>query len=151
MNGSAESLPLVTVAVCSYNGAARIGRTIDSLLAQSLGSPDLEILVIDNASSDGTSDVALAYGPRVRVAFEPRPGLSAARNRALVEATGGVIAFIDDDAEGHPTWVEQLARAFDDPSVVGAGGPVELIWPGGRRASMVSPGDGRLLQRARGG
>jgi glycosyltransferase involved in cell wall biosynthesis len=123
--------PLATIAVCSYNGADRIGRTIESLLQQTLPHDDLEILVIDNASKDASGAVARSFGDRVSVVSEPRPGLSAARNRALVEASGKVVAFIDDDAEAHPSWIENLAAAFDDDSVVGAGGPVELVWPGG--------------------
>jgi len=59
-------------------------------------------------------------GPGVRYAVEPRPGLGWARNRALAEASGEILAFTDDDVVVDPGWVEALAAVFQEDAQVGA-------------------------------
>ncbi|HEY4570450.1 MAG TPA: glycosyltransferase, partial [Kribbella sp.] len=104
----------VTVAVCTRNRP----ETLRSCLAelQSLVYPHLEILIVDNApSDDGTEQVvraAMTANPRIRYVREPRPGLSCARNRAIIEAKGEVLAFTDDDVAVDPLWVDGLVDAF---------------------------------------
>ena len=68
---------------------------------------DWEILVVNNNCTDQTDQVIQAYQDRlpVRRAFEPRPGLSHARNRAIAEATGDYILWTDDDVTVSPNWL----------------------------------------------
>ena len=74
------------------------------------------MLVVDNApSSDATRRVAERRG--VRYVLEPRPGLDVARNAAVRHATGGVVAFADDDVEVHPAWLGAVRRGFVHPEV----------------------------------
>jgi GT2 family glycosyltransferase len=106
--------PLVSVAVCTRNRPQSVLVTLRSLLAMQY--QPFEIVLIDNApSSDATKEAVLgAYGddPRVRYIREPRPGLSCARNRALMEATADIVAFTDDDVTVDPWWLGGIVRGF---------------------------------------
>jgi len=121
-----------TVAVCTWNRSALLPVSLQSVATQT-GHVDYEVLVIDNASSDDTGAVVQALTstlPRLRYVFEPRLGLSHARNRALREARGDVVAFLDDDARAVPGWLDGLDPAFTANDLVAcAGGPVHLDLP----------------------
>lgn len=88
---------------------------------------DLEVLVIDNRSTDATKQVAESFQSRngsIRYVFEPQLGLSVARNRGLAEARAPLVAFVDDDAFAEPQWAEAVLTAFanaDDHVAVVAG------------------------------
>jgi glycosyltransferase involved in cell wall biosynthesis len=82
-----------------------------------------EILVINNASTDRTAEVAAAI-PGVKVVNEPKKGLVMARQRAYLEATGDVLAFIDADTRMPAGWYEKVEASFEkDPRVVCVSGP----------------------------
>ena len=121
--------PSVTVAVCTRDRSEDLGRCLDSLAR--LEHQAHEILVVDNApGTDDTRTLVDRRGGTVRYARERRPGLDWARNRAIAEATGDVVAFTDDDVEVDPCWVHAIASAFRaDPSVAAVTGlvlPAEL-------------------------
>jgi O-antigen biosynthesis protein len=121
--------PLVTVAVCTRNRPADLGRCLDALMQ--LDYPALDVLVVDNApDGDATARLVAGRYPRVRHVCEPRPGLDWARNRAIQEARGEILAFTDDDAIVDPGWVTALVRVFaEDPEVMAVTGlvvPYEL-------------------------
>lgn len=95
--GEASQDPTVSVIIPTYNRADAIGRAIDSVLAQAYG--DLEILVVDDASSDGTRDVVQGYEDG-RVGYVPcreRGGAAKARNRGIGLARGEYVSFLDSD------------------------------------------------------
>jgi O-antigen biosynthesis protein len=122
-------LPLVTVAVCTRDRTANLARCLDSLAR--LDYPALEILVVDNApSSDATQCLVQSTYPHMRYVCEPRPGLNWARNRAIVEARGEIIAYTDDDVVVDPGWVKALASVFAEHAevmaVTGSVVPYEL-------------------------
>jgi GT2 family glycosyltransferase len=99
-------MPLVSVVVPSHNRARLLRRTLQSILAQHLR--DLEVVVVDDGSTDDTAGVAAALDPRVVVHRSQRPeGVSAARNRGIASARGAWVAFCDDDDLWSP---EKLAR-----------------------------------------
>lgn len=112
--------PSITVVVCAYNAAA----TLDECLrhCSALNYPSLEILLVDDGSSDATASIANQY-PRVRLLQIPHAGLSAARNAGIEAAAGQLIAYLDSDAYPTPEWPYYLALGLDGPAVVGAGGP----------------------------
>lgn len=78
-----------------YNGEKYLREAIVSALAQDY--PELEILVIDDGSTDGSAEIARSFGPRVGYHYQPNAGLSAARNTGVSLARGEFIAFLDCD------------------------------------------------------
>lgn len=129
--------PLISAIICTHNREQYLGAAIDSLLAQTLDS--YEIIVVDNASTDGSADIVKARlddspdscgGSRVRYVYEPKLGLSIARNTGANEAKGQVLAYLDDDAEASREWLAELVKVFDTQEKVAiAGGKITLIWP----------------------
>jgi glycosyltransferase involved in cell wall biosynthesis len=122
-------LPLVTVAVCTRDRAADLAQCLEALAR--LEYPHYEVLVVDNAPSDDTTErlVRDRY-PHVRYVCEPRPGLDWARNRAILEARGEIVAYTDDDVVVDPGWVAAIAQVFaENPEVMAVTGlviPYEL-------------------------
>jgi GT2 family glycosyltransferase len=114
-----ERWPSISVVVCARNEEPLIGRCLASL--ELCDYPELEVIVCDDGSTDGTRAVAEASPFRV-LALE-HGGLSRARNAGLAAANGEIVAYLDADAEAHPEWPYRLALAFDDPKVAAAGGP----------------------------
>ena len=110
-------LPLVTVAVCTRDRPADLAMCLEAL--KSLNYSNLDILVVDNApSNDATEQLIQTTYPNVRYVCEPRPGLSWARNRAIVEARGEIIAYTDDDVVVDPGWITNLVNVFATNSKV---------------------------------
>ncbi|MEU0372656.1 glycosyltransferase family 2 protein [Streptomyces sp. NPDC006283] len=113
-------LPRTSVVVATRDGADRLARVLDSLLAQD--HPDFEVVVVDNAPvTTATRDlVEHKYSGletvRVRYVVEPVPGLAVAHNRGIAVADGMVLAFTDDDVVADPRWLSVLTAPFaDDP------------------------------------
>lgn len=120
----------VTVAICTRDRPDDLRRCLAAV--RDLDPAPAEVLVVDNASvDDRTRLVAEEYG--VRCVREPRAGLDWARNRALLEARTGIVAFTDDDVLVHPGWIAGLMRAFqEEPGAVAVTGlvvPAELATP----------------------
>jgi len=107
--------PRFSVIIPSYNSAGTLARAIDSVLAQS--EPAFEIIVVDDASSDTTPQVARAFGERVRyLRREQNAGVSAARNFGAEQARGDWLCFLDADdwylpsrLRAHADWLRQDA------------------------------------------
>ncbi|HKY69175.1 MAG TPA: glycosyltransferase family 2 protein, partial [Acidimicrobiales bacterium] len=124
-----------TIAICTRNRAAVLRQCLASVATQ-VGSPGpLEVLVVDNGSSDDTPDLLrtwAAAGEGRRWRREAAVGLSHARNAALESSDADVVLFTDDDALTPPTWARAHLAAYADETVGSAGGPVGLTWPAGR-------------------
>jgi len=89
--------------------------SLDACLASigAAGYPDCELIVVDNSAGDAdVAEIAAAHG--ARYVLEAEGGLSRARNAGAREAAGDVVAFIDDDAEAEPGWLNQLVQGFQD-------------------------------------
>jgi glycosyltransferase involved in cell wall biosynthesis len=132
-----------------------LGRTLESLLQQQSGSVRYEVVVVDNNSSDDTRAVVETFVNRcsnVRYLFEPRCGVSHARNTGITAARAPLIAFIDDDVEADPTWVATIKRVFDDhPDIDCIGGRIEARWAAPPPAWLTSHHWGPIaIQRAKG-
>lgn len=121
---------VVSVAICSYNRKKYLEKCLDSLVHQKdIDSKDYELLIIDNNSTDGTKNLVTEYinkYPSIKIYyyFEPKLGLSHARNRAIKEAHSDYIAYIDSDGIAYPDWIKQIiefTRKY--PHVLAFGGP----------------------------
>jgi len=109
-----ERFPSLTVAICSKDHPKDLAHCLECLMAYRAGKDggDFEILVVDNAPSDGQTRELATSLPPVKYVMEPKPGLDFARNRALKEATGEMIAFIDDDVTVDRYWLSGLRGAI---------------------------------------
>ncbi len=106
---------VVTVAVCTRDRVTDLALCLDALI--DFDYPALDLLVVDNApDTDATARLVCHYHSRVRYLCEPRPGLDWARNRAVHEARGDILAFTDDDAVVDRGWVTALVRIFVEDS-----------------------------------
>jgi glucosyl-dolichyl phosphate glucuronosyltransferase len=105
----------VTVAICTFNRAESLRRTLDSLAAMRVSS-DLtwEVVIVNNNSTDHTDEVINQYLNRLplRREYERRPGLSNARNRAIDTAKGEYILWTDDDVVVEAGWLSAYVEAF---------------------------------------
>ena len=96
---------LISCIIPIFNGERFLGEALESVLAQTY--QPVEIIVVDDGSTDGTAEVARRYGERVHYLWQPNAGQTAARNMGLSEAKGEFIAFLDGDDLWHR---EKLAR-----------------------------------------
>ncbi|HLI61621.1 MAG TPA: glycosyltransferase [Solirubrobacteraceae bacterium] len=123
--------PALSVVICSRDGAAGVERCLGSLDAQR-ATHRLQVIVVDDGSSDHTSDVARRAGATL-VRHDVGRGLAASRNDGIRRAEAEIVAFLDDDCEAAPDWAERLLAAFA-PGVAGAGGEVR---PAGATGYML--------------
>jgi glycosyltransferase involved in cell wall biosynthesis len=128
-------MAFVTVAICTWNRAAMLDRVLAHL--RTLRVPpgaDWEVLVVNNNSTDDTDAVIARHVGQlpIRRAFEPQPGISLARNRAVAEARGDVIAWTDDDAFPDPDWIVETLEAFARFDAALVFGKVEPWWETGK-------------------
>jgi cellulose synthase/poly-beta-1,6-N-acetylglucosamine synthase-like glycosyltransferase len=126
-------VPSVTVIVPAFNEAARIAANVAALRAQDYPPGKLEIIVVDNGSSDGTFELLQAT-PGILTLRESRPGSYAARNLALSQARGEVVCFTDADCHADPGWVRNAVAHLAGPEVGIVAGHVELDF--GRRLRL---------------
>lgn len=124
ISGNSKFHPVfVSVIVCSLNGEQRIGSCLESLMGQTYGKENFEVIAIDDGSGDATSAIAHLYGVRV-IRFETNRGIPIARNAGLSAAKGEIVAYIDDDCVADPNWLKNLVAVFSDQSVAAVGGKI---------------------------
>jgi GT2 family glycosyltransferase len=123
---------ICSIIICTYNRCRLLDSTLRSLMVQSFPADRIEIIVVDNNSTDDTAAVVrtcVADSPvEISCLLEMNQGLSHARNRGMREARGELVAFIDDDATAESTWLEKLLEGFDDPRTACVGGRVVPAW-----------------------
>jgi hypothetical protein len=102
--------PSVSVIIPTYNRATLVQDAIDSCLDQTY--PAVEVIVVDDGSTDETADVLAGYGARIRVHAQENRGVSAARNAAIAVATGDFVHFLDSDNVLHPDCLARKVAAF---------------------------------------
>jgi glycosyltransferase involved in cell wall biosynthesis len=109
-------VPLVSVVMPTWDRAALLPRAIHSVLGQTM--PDLELLVVDDGSTDGTDEVlATVADPRLRAVRTEHRGQAAARNTALAAATGELVAYLDTDNLWSPQFLEVMTDELGEGDV----------------------------------
>ncbi|GBC92319.1 Poly-beta-1,6-N-acetyl-D-glucosamine synthase [bacterium HR15] len=124
--------PLVSVLIAAYNEQPVIERTLRAVLASTY--PSLEVVVVDDGSTDGTAEEVFRHfgrDSRVRLIRQPNQGKGAALNRALQVAQGEVLICIDADTMLAPDAIERLVVHFTDPQVGAVAGNIRVGNPEG--------------------
>ena len=88
-------MPQVSVIIPTYNRAHVLGEAIESVLSQTYD--DLELIVVDDGSQDGTRDVVASYSSRLTYLYQENRGVSTARNRGIEQSRGSYLSFLDSD------------------------------------------------------
>lgn len=126
--------PKISVVISTYNRCESLGRMLESLLKQE-GADEIawEVIAVDNNSTDQTREVVESFHSRfrerLRYVFEPRQGLSHARNRGIRKSRGEIIAFTDDDVVLDRWWLKSILECFRDYDCDVVGGRVLPIYP----------------------
>lgn len=114
--------PTVSLVIPVYNAQATIKDCLDSVLALDFPKDELEIILVDNNSTDDTKEIIKKYP--VKYIFEPQKGRAFARNAGIREARGAFIAFTDADCVVDINWLKELKKGFENESIVACGGKV---------------------------
>ena len=119
----------LSVILCTWNNSARLRITLDAISGCFVPEGiDWELVVVNNNSTDDTEHVVGGFQGRLPITyvFEPKQGLSNARNAGLAAASGRFVLFTDDDVKPYPQWLRAFWKAFQDkPEGYYFGGPIE--------------------------
>jgi glycosyltransferase involved in cell wall biosynthesis len=116
---------IVSVVIATRNRAESLKDTLTSLTVQSRQAD--EVVVVDNASSDHTKEIALGFSDKLNLkyVYEAVKGIPKARNAGINEAGGDIIVFIDDDCIADEDWLKNIEIPFiRDPNVGVVGGEI---------------------------
>jgi len=125
----------VSVVIPAYNDERTIGETVAHSLSQTKGSLQVEVIVVDDGSTDETAAVAESAG--ATVIRQQNAGPAAARNRGWQSATGRFICFTDSDCIPTAGWLENLLDGFTDSQVGAVAGSYEIANPSSWLARWV--------------
>lgn len=124
MDHPAGGAPLVSVVIPVYNDERYLAEAVQSVLDQEYGP--LEVLVIDDGSTDGSGRVARSFGPPVQYHYREHAGLAATRNHGVALARGELLAFLDaDDVWVHGKLTRQVETLLAEPALDGVFGRME--------------------------
>ena len=126
-----EFCPSASIVVPVLNGERTIDLCVSSLKALDYPEGAYEVIIVDNGSTDGTPRILDSHSswPYIKLLSETKRGASPARNRGIESANGDIIAFTDADCAVTDTWLRNLVRPFEDPTVGGVGGEVASYEP----------------------
>lgn len=123
---ASASFPSVSVVVAFYNRRDEVSSCLDSILAQELPTgAAIEIIAVDNGSTDGTRQLLTEYP--VRIVDCSVRGPAAARNAGIRAARAPIVAMTDSDCVTEQGWLESLLEPFSDPEVLGTGGRIDAL------------------------
>lgn len=131
---SSSSQPAVSVVVPVFNGEATIGACIQSILQVDFPSSEMELIVVNNRSTDATLQRLELFRGSIRIVEETKLGPAAARNAGVHAARGRFIVFTDADCVVERTWLRNLLPLLDDTRIGIAGGAILAIDPANRIA-----------------
>lgn len=135
----------ISLIIATYNRSAALLQALESVVAQSLNGSEWECVVVNNHSTDDTTELFHAFAARypelnLRLVEEPKQGLSHARNCGIQAARGEILAFIDDDERINKEFLEAYLDLFEHyPSCRAAGGRVIAAYEEAPRPAWMSP------------
>jgi GT2 family glycosyltransferase len=136
-----STAPAFTVAICTHNHADRLARTLADLPAVRASDAAWELLIVDNASTDGTADLLVRHawpaGWQVRLVREEKLGIAQARNRAVEESQGEFLVFMDDDETADPDWLRAFERVVRRHTPDAVGGRISVLFEDPRPAWLA--------------
>jgi glycosyltransferase involved in cell wall biosynthesis len=109
-NALTRPAPTISLIVPAYNEEAYLPACLDAIM-RNVGDQAMEIIVIDNNSTDRTRQVIEGY-PGITYVFEPRKGITRARQRGFQAASGDIIAYVDADTQPPEGWITQIREHF---------------------------------------
>jgi len=113
---------MISVIIPSFNAEKTISACLSALLDQTFSPSEYEIIVVDDGSTDGTSDAVMEFND-VKLVRQKNRGPAAARNTGVERAAGDLVLFTDSDCIPERNWIEQMVRPFEnDPGLAGAKG-----------------------------
>lgn len=114
--------PTISLIIPAYNEEAYLPACLDAVMAN-VADQAMEIVVVDNNSTDGTKAVVERY-PGVTYVFEPEKGITRARQRGFVASTGEILAYVDADTHPPAGWIDQIWEQFGkNPGLACLSGP----------------------------
>lgn len=115
--------PRISIVVCTFNGADKIRLLLDSLKKQTY--KNLEIIIVDDGSTDRTSDIVKKY-PFKLIKHKTNRGLADSRNTGVKNSGGNIIVFTDDDCIADKNWIKEIVKCYQqNPEINAVGGRVE--------------------------
>lgn len=136
-SASTSPRPRTSIIVSSYNYAPYLRQSIDSALAQT--AKDVEVIVVDDGSSDESPEIIRSYGQRITAVFKPNGGQASAWNAGFARSRGDIVMFLDSDDLLDPTAVEQVQLCFDEEELSKAHWPLRVIDEQGRANGRIVP------------
>jgi glycosyltransferase involved in cell wall biosynthesis len=127
-SGQRATAPLVSVVISTKNHATLLPDTIQAVLAQDIVDP-IELIVVDNASTDDTAAILEGVKDRIRILHEDTRGPAAARNCGIRAARGDCIALTDADCVVDPDWLMELVQPLGSAEVGISGGRILSVAP----------------------
>lgn len=132
--------PRISLIVCTRNRAARLSRFLDRVAQLEPPPGGWELVLVDNASTDGTKDVLATFAGTapitVHSVYAPVPGLARSRNTGLAAASGDILVFTDDDCYPQADYLVAMSRVFDEYRPGFVGGRVVLHDPEDARVTV---------------
>jgi glycosyltransferase involved in cell wall biosynthesis len=126
--------PAITVLIDTYNHERFIGEAIASVLEQDFSPADMEILVVDDGSTDRTPEIVRKFAPRVRLIQKKNGGQASAFNAGIPEAQGEIVAFLDGDDWWARNKLSRVAGAMSaDPALGIVGHGIVIVHRDGRK------------------
>ncbi len=135
----AGSSPTISVIIVTHDDRERLHGCLESVLAQAAARVGVEVIVVDDGSTDGTVPSVRAAFPSVRIVEKPHTGADNSRNHGIEVARGEIVVFIDSDCTAGPNWLVSLERALVDEGRPIVGG--RIVHPGGLWQRMVAVSD----------
>jgi cellulose synthase/poly-beta-1,6-N-acetylglucosamine synthase-like glycosyltransferase len=122
-----DMLPSVSIVIPAFNSSKYIGQTLERLKVLDYPQDKIELVVVDDASTDNTGEIAKKFGCKV-IRRDKKGGCASAKNTGIAHAKNEIIAFIDADVIVTKEWLRMLVAPFKDPRVGGVGGRIKNVF-----------------------